>query len=120
MIFLLIILSSFIESGGTSIECNHKKITVSLFLATQVFTIQPGDTTIALYQMSNATFHCTCTDCQARNPPHWTVENQDRHLATNDDADKVILAQRGITYGSSSTSAVISIYNNIEAICILK
>ena len=37
------------------------------------------------------------------------MENQGRHLSTNDNTDKVILDQQGITYSSSATSAVISI-----------
>ena len=40
--------------------------------------------------------------------------NQGRYLSTNDDADKVILAQRGITYSSSSMSAIISIPDRVE------
>ena len=42
------------------------------------------------------------------------MENQDRHLSTNDNADKVILDQQGITYSSSATSAVISIPDTVE------
>ena len=40
--------------------------------------------------------------------------NQGRHLATNDDADTVILAERGITFSGSANSAVISIPDRVE------
>ena len=40
--------------------------------------------------------------------------NQGRHLATNDNADTVILAERGITFSSSAKSAVISIPVTVE------
>ena len=40
--------------------------------------------------------------------------NQGRHLATNDDADEVILAERGITYSSNTKSAVINIPDGVE------
>ena len=78
----------------------------------QFFIVQPGDTTLTLNQMSNATFQCTCADCTS--PPHWTIESDGRHLATNDVTDAVSLAQRGITYSSSATSAVISIPDTTE------
>ena len=42
------------------------------------------------------------------------MENQGRHLATNDDDDKVILAQRGIIFSSSANSIVISIPDRVE------
>ena len=114
MIFLLTILSmiSFIAPGGTSFTLILSAITNILFLATQFFTVQPGNTIIALNLMSNATFQCTCPDCTT--PPYWTMENQGRHLSTNDDADKVILAQRGIAYSSSANTTDISIPDKTE------
>ena len=42
------------------------------------------------------------------------MDNQGRHLATNDDADKIILAQRGITYSSSANTTDISIPDKTE------
>ena len=85
---------------------------VTIFLATQFFIVQPGNTIIALNQMSNATFQCTCPNCTTL--PYWTMENQGRYLATNDDVEEVILAERGITYSSSAKSAVISIPVTVE------
>ena len=82
-------------------------ITNNLFLATQILTVQPGDTVIALNRMSNATFQCTRPECTTA--PYWTMESQGRHIATNDDRDEAILAQRGITYSSSSNTTDISI-----------
>ena len=40
--------------------------------------------------------------------------NQDRHLSTNDDDDKVILAERGITFSSSANTIDISIPDKTE------
>ena len=42
------------------------------------------------------------------------MENQGRHLATNDANDEAILAERGITYSSNAKSAVISIPDRVE------
>ena len=75
-------------------------------------TVQPGDTILALNQMSNATFHCTCNECIT--PPYWSLENAGRHLFTDNDNDRLILVQRGITYSSGATSAVISIPDTVE------
>ena len=76
------------------------------------FTVQPGDTTLPLNQMSNATFHCTCNECTS--PPVWSLENGGRYFITDNDGDRMILAERGITYSSSGTSAVISIPDTAE------
>jgi hypothetical protein len=76
--------------------------------------IQPGDTTLLQNQMSNATFHCTCVDCEFGSPPHWSLENEGTFVNTEDEDDRVILIQRGIMFSSSSTSAVISIPDTVE------
>ena len=75
-------------------------------------TIQEGDKILALNQMSNATFHCTCDECTTS--PHWNLENEGTYLSTDNNIDREILAQRGITFSSSGTSAVISIPNRVE------
>jgi hypothetical protein len=82
----------------------------------QLLEIQPGDTTLLLNQMSNATFHCTCIDCASGSdsPPYWSLENEGRVLITVDKADRVILSQRGIMFSSSSSSAIISIPDTVE------
>ena len=90
---------------------------VILFPAANYFTVEPesDDTILALNQMINATFRCTCIagdDCTS--PPFWSLENGGRYFATNDDDDAIILAERGITYSSSGTSAVISIPDTVE------
>ena len=76
------------------------------------FVVQPGDTTLPLNQMSNATFHCTCNECTS--PPFWSLENRGIHLITDEESDRKILDGRGITYSSSGTSAVISIPDTVE------
>ena len=85
---------------------------VILFPASNYFAVEPesDDTILALNQMINATFRCTCIAGDACTiPPFWSIENGGRYFTTNDDDDAIILAERGITYGSSGTSAVISI-----------
>ena len=47
-------------------------------------------------------------------PPYWSLVNGDNHFSTNYDIDRMILAERGITYSSSGTSAVISIPDTVE------
>ena len=76
------------------------------------FEVQPGDTNLILNQMSNATFHCSCDECTV--PPYWGLENGGRHFSTDNNNDRMILAERGITYSSSDTSAVISIPDRVE------
>lgn len=64
--------------------------------------------------MVNATFQCTCIagdDCTS--PPFWSLENEGRYFVTNDVDDAIILAERGITYSSSGTSALISIPDTV-------
>ena len=62
--------------------------------------------------MSNATFHCTCVECTYdSSSPGWSLENEGRFLNTD---DRIMLAQRGIMFSSSSTSAVISIPDTVE------
>lgn len=74
--------------------------------------VQPGNTTLALNQMSNATFHCVCDECET--PPHWSLANEGQLLSTDSDSDRTTLAQRGITYSRSGTSAMISIPDTVE------
>ena len=120
MIFLLTLLSSSIKPSGMSlIPCNNmhaiKKICCPFTLAMQLLEVQPADTTLLLNQMSNATFHCTCAECASdSSPPGWSLENEGRNLNTDDVDDRMMLAQRGITFSSSSTSAVISIPDTVE------
>ena len=79
------------------------------------FTVQPGDTVIALNQMSNVTFQCTCiADDECTSPPYWSLENGGRYFVTSDNNDRVILTERGITYSSGATSAVITIPDTVE------
>ena len=79
------------------------------------FIVQPGDTILALNQMSNATFQCTCiVDDECTSPPYWSLENGGRHFVTNDNDDRVILAERGIFYSSGGISAIISIPDKVE------
>ena len=81
------------------------------------FTVQPDATVaiLALNQMSNATFQCICiAGDECTSPPYWSLENGGRHFVTNDNDDRVILAERGITYSSNGTSAVISIPDTVE------
>lgn len=78
------------------------------------FTVQPGDTILPLNQMSNVTFYCTCDECDLGTPPFWTVEHDGTYFDTTAASDGMSLSQRGITYGSSGNSAVISIPNRIE------
>ena len=90
---------------------------VILFPAANYFTVEPesDDTILALNQMINATFQCTCIagdDCTS--PPFWSLENGGRYFTTNDDDDAIILAKRQITYSSSGTSAIISIPDTVE------
>ena len=81
----------------------------------QLFEVQPSDTTLLLNQMSNATFHCTCVDCASySSPPGWSLQNEDIILNTHFEDDKMMLAQQGIVFSSSSTSAVISIPDTVE------
>ena len=83
------------------------------FLAIQL-TVQPGNTTFLLNQMSNATFHCACDDSICTSPLLWSLENEGRYFITNNHNDRVILAERGITFSSTDTSAVISIPDTVE------
>ena len=85
---------------------------VILFPASNYFTVEPesDDTILAMNQMINATFQCKCTvGDYCTSPPFWSLENGGRYLTTFDDDDAIILAERGITYSSSGTSAVLSI-----------
>ena len=68
--------------------------------------------TLALNQMINATLSCECTLGDGCSQPYWTLgmDNvKEKLIATNDNKDKDTLAQRGITYSSAATTAVISI-----------
>jgi hypothetical protein len=79
------------------------------------FTVQPGDVTLELNEMSNATFNCTCDACIIR-PLFWTLENEagTLQLATNNMSDQAMLDQRGISYSSTITTAVITIPSTVE------
>ena len=123
-LLLLMLLSAFIKPGGkllsycmyvaTTTESVHNDVVI-LFIATIYFTVQPGDTILALDQMSNVTFQCTCiAGDECTSPPFWSLENGGRHFVTNDNDDAVILAERGITYSSSGTSAFITIPDTME------
>ena len=87
-----------------------------IFLATQDLIIIPPEDTVTLAQneMTNATFNCV-TECthgaSACGQPFWSlyIVNERRIIATPDIHDEVKFAQRGITYSSAATSAVISI-----------
>jgi hypothetical protein len=86
-----------------------------LFTATNYFIVEPNDTILALNQMINATFQCTCIAGDVcTSPPFWSLENEGRYLVTNDADDAIILAERGITYSSSGTSALISIPDTVK------
>lgn len=76
------------------------------------FEVQPGNTTLPLNQMSNATFYCTCDACILS--LLWSLENEGRYFITDDGNDRGILAERGIIYSSTDTSAVISIPDTME------
>ena len=76
------------------------------------FEVQPGDTILMLNQMSNATFHCSCDECTT--PPYWSLENGGSHFDTDSNSDRILLAERGIIYSSSGTSAVINIPDTVE------
>ena len=90
------------------------KIRCPFTLAMQL-EVQPGDTTLFLNHTINATFHCTCVECaSASSPPGWSLENEGISLSTDDENDRMTLAQRGIIFSSSSTSAVISIPDTVE------
>lgn len=86
-----------------------------MFLAAVYFTVQPGDVTLELNEMRNATFSCTCTACIIR-PLFWTLEYEagTLQLATNNVTDQAMLNQRGISYSSTNTTAVITIPGTIE------
>ena len=65
--------------------------------------------------MSNITFQCTCIAVDAcTSPPFWSLQNGGRYFVTNDNDDAAILAERGITYSSRGTSAVITIPDTVE------
>ena len=77
--------------------------------------IQPGDTTLFLNHTINATFHCTCVECAFdSSPPGWSLKNEGITFNTDDENDRMMLAQRGIIFSSSSASAVISIPDTVE------
>ena len=77
-------------------------------------TLQPGDTTLSLNQISNATFYgnCACIDCTS--PLFWSLENEGRLFITDNEINTLILAERGVTYSSSDISAVTSIPDTVE------
>ena len=60
-------------------------------------------------QLSSVRAYNIIVDGYCTSPPFWSLENGGRYLTTFDDDDTIILAERGITYSSSDTSAVISI-----------
>ena len=95
-----------------------KNFSLQLYLAMQfddvMLTIKQGDTTLPVNQMRNAIFNCTCEMSQCNSPLFWSLKNGDKHLITNEENDANILAQRGITFSSSATSAVISIPDTVE------
>ena len=64
--------------------------------------------------MSNATFRCTCPECDPDVPPYWTLVNGGAHLDTSNAGDRIILAQQGISFDSNGTTGVISIPDRIE------
>ena len=85
--------------------------------STPSLMVQPNDTILLLNQMSNAPFNCICNDTKEGQCPislSWTIQNNGKHLSTEDSDDRMILNQRGITYSSTSPSAVISIPDTVE------
>lgn len=82
-------------------------------LAPAYFTVEPGDVTLELTEMSNATFNCICSICIIR-PLFWMLENEAGTLATNNMNDQAMLNQRGISYSSTITSTVITIPGTVE------
>ena len=89
---------------------------LSKFLATQDLIVQPvGMVTLALNQMRNATFSCECTlGDELCGQPYWSLEDNGNFITTIDNNDIETLAQRGITYSSTHTTAVISIPDTVE------
>ena len=75
----------------------------------QDLIVQPeGTISLALNRMNNASFTCECTvgdDCQ----PYWSLDNDGVTITTTDNSDKESLVERGITFGSGSTTAFITI-----------
>ena len=79
--------------------------------------IQPeGTVTVALNQIKNVTFNCQieCTLGDICGPPFWVLEKEQNIITSNDIRDKDIFAQRGITFSSAATTAVISIPDTVE------
>ena len=78
------------------------------------FIVQPGDITLALNQMSNATFNCSCPGCDPEQPPYWTLEIDGDDFDITDPSDRPRLALRGISFNLSGLPVVISIPDRIE------
>ena len=77
--------------------------------------IRPADTvTLALNQMTNVTFNCECTLGVACGEPFWSLEIEGKIITTEDSRDEDTLDQRGITFSSTATTAVISIPDTVE------
>ena len=94
---------------------NYNKKVVFLISARLPVNFEPRDTITALNQTSNATFHCTCTECNLTAPLYWILLRphfEERFYDTN--SNGTILSQRGITYSSSDSSAIITIPDRIE------
>ena len=69
---------------------------------------------LALNQMTNATFNCECTVDDACGQPFWSIENEGNTFVTNYRNHLETIAQRGITFSSANTTAVISIPDTAE------
>ena len=84
----------------------------SINLVAHRFNIEPGNTTVALNQMKNVTFRCTCTQCGP--PLHWSLiigpNNIEVPLSTQHGDDRLKLDKRGIlTVNHNDGSSTISI-----------
>ena len=64
--------------------------------------------------MTNATFSCECTHGDLCGQLFWSLENEGSTFATSDYNDLETFTQRGITFSSTATTAVISIPDRVE------
>ena len=64
--------------------------------------------------MRNATFSCECTHGDFCGQPFWSLENDGSTITTNNNIDLETFAQRGMTFSSTATTAVISIPDTVE------
>ena len=83
----------------------------------QHLLIRPnGTVTLALNQMTNATFNCECTlGDDLCTQPYWSLENDGNLITTTDQDDVETFTQRGVSYNDTSDkTAVISIPDRVE------